>query len=125
MRPTKRPVPSTATQEQCSVASTTAQDLRSLLDCFREEYKCNPPKSDASLIWKFLDSIDDLATSRHLQESLVQILPGRMTRRELRNKNSRRFVYMSEGLSWKDFTRALRAVPPMETADTMGAVGTT
>jgi len=124
MRPTKRPTPSTITQEQQSMDSTTAGALRSLLDGFREEYKRNPPKSDASLIWKFLDSINDAATSKHLQESLVQILPGRVTRRELRNKNSRRFVYMSEGLSWKDFTRALRAVPPME-ADTTETTGTT
>lgn len=88
------------------------QDIRSLYLLFRDRYKTNPPKSDTTFIWEFINSIEDPAMSKHIQESLALLLPECVTvSRDTRRKNPQRHVNISKGLTWRKFREALVRIP--------------
>ncbi|KAK0730491.1 hypothetical protein B0H67DRAFT_638987 [Lasiosphaeris hirsuta] len=94
-------------------APSTRQDFPALLTQYRNKYKANPPSSDAAFIWAFLDDIEDTGTSRHIQESLPDIIPAYVGgRRGLRHKDVQHHVNISDAITWKDFYTALRKIPP-------------
>jgi hypothetical protein len=89
-----------------------SQDMRSLYLVFREKYKENPPKSDTVFIWQFINSIEDPVMSRHIQESLVTILPEYVKpTRDKRCRNPLKYVDVSKGLTWRKFREALVKIP--------------
>ncbi|KAK4250825.1 Alpha/Beta hydrolase protein [Corynascus novoguineensis] len=94
-------------------ASGSSQDIRSLYLIFRDRYKTNPPKSDTVFIWQFINSIEDPAMSKHIQESLTTILPEHVTpsRERKRRKNPRKHIDISKGLTWRKFREALVKIP--------------
>jgi myosin heavy subunit len=99
---TERPVPPQA----------PSQDIRSLYLVFRDKYKETPPKSDTVFIWRFISSIEDPAISRHIQESLVTILPEYVKpTRDKRCKNPLKYVDISKKLTWRMFREALVKIP--------------
>ncbi|KAJ4295854.1 hypothetical protein N0V88_004556 [Collariella sp. IMI 366227] len=88
------------------------QDIRTLYLLFRNRYKTTPPKSDTAFIWEFLNSIQDPAMAKHVQESLANILPDYVTlSRDKRRRNPGKFVNLSRGLTWRRFREALVRVP--------------
>ncbi|KAK4044537.1 Alpha/Beta hydrolase protein [Parachaetomium inaequale] len=103
----KRPAPS----------NDPSEDIRSLYLVFRDKYKTNPPKSDTAFIWQFIGSIENPAMSKHIQESLVAILPEHVKptrdtrRKDARRKNPRKHVDISKGLTWRKFREALVKIP--------------
>ncbi|KAL2146695.1 hypothetical protein VTI28DRAFT_2845 [Corynascus sepedonium] len=94
-------------------ASGSSQDIRSLYLIFRDRYKTNPPKSDTVFIWQFINSIEDPAMSKHIQESLSTILPEHVTpsRERKRRKNPRKHIDISKTLTWRKFREALVKIP--------------
>ncbi|KAL2269961.1 hypothetical protein VTJ83DRAFT_2145 [Remersonia thermophila] len=107
--PPKRPCPAP------SPSGDPAHDMRTLYFEFRDSYKANPPKSDTAFIWKFLDSIQDPALSKHVQTSLAALLPQYIhPRRDNRPKNPHRVVSLSRGLTWRTFREGLVKIPGPE-----------
>ncbi|KAL1843026.1 hypothetical protein VTJ49DRAFT_3340 [Mycothermus thermophilus] len=104
--PPKRPCPAPPPPED------PGQAMRTLYLEFRDRYKANPPKSETAFIWEFLDSIQDPALSKHVQESLTVLLPEYIQpRRDNRPKNPHRVVRLSRGLTWRTFRGALVKIP--------------
>lgn len=88
------------------------QDIRSLYLRFRDRYKTDPPTSDTTFIWEFINSIEDPAMSKHIQESLALRLPECVTvSRDTRRKNPQRHINISKGLTWRKFREALVRIP--------------
>lgn len=95
-----------------ATTDTPSQDIRSLYLLFRDRYKANPPRSDATFIWDFISSIENPAMSKHVQESLAAVLPQHITpSRDTRRKNPRRHIDISKGLTWRKFREALVKIP--------------
>jgi len=89
-------------------------DLRALLLHYRDEYKNSPPRSEAAFIWTFIETIADSDLSRHVQISLATISPGFVSPKPgLRHRTGRRCVNIREGLTWREFQKALLKMPPM------------
>ncbi|KAK1757487.1 hypothetical protein QBC47DRAFT_376153 [Echria macrotheca] len=94
-------------------SSAKKQNLSALLRQFTKKYK-DTTVPDITFIWEFIDSIENAALSKHIQESLAAIMPEHVSsRRDLRNKSGRHYIHISEGLSWKEFQKALIKVRPM------------
>jgi uncharacterized coiled-coil protein SlyX len=88
--------------------------VRSLFIEFRKRYKADPPKSDTVFIWQFLNSIEDAAMSKYIQESLIEILPEHVApHRDKRSPNPQKHIMVSRELSWTVFRNALAKIPPM------------
>ncbi|KAK3898935.1 Alpha/Beta hydrolase protein [Staphylotrichum tortipilum] len=89
-----------------------AANIRTLYQLFRDRYRAGPPRSDTAFIWEFIGSIEPPAMSRHIQESLADILPEHVTRcRDTRRRDPRRHVTISKGLTWRRFREALVRIP--------------
>ncbi len=88
------------------------EEVRSLYLVFRDRYKTNPPKSDTAFIREFINSIESPVMSKHIQESLMTMLPKHVgDRRDTRPKSPRRHVRISRELTWKMFREALAKIP--------------
>ncbi|KAL2122693.1 hypothetical protein VTJ04DRAFT_3148 [Mycothermus thermophilus] len=88
--------------------------VRSLFIEFRKRYKTDPPKSDTVFIWQFLNSVEDAAMSKYIQESLIKILPEHVApHRDKRSPNPQKYIMVSRELSWTVFRNALAKIPPM------------
>lgn len=88
------------------------EEIRSLYLVFRERYKTDPPKSDTAFIREFISSIESPVMSKHIQESLVTMIPKHVgDRRDTRPKSPRRRVRISRELTWKMFREALARIP--------------
>ena len=91
---------------------SSVQDIRSRFVSFHETYKSNKPASDRDFIWKFLDGIENPNMSKHIQESIVAILPGSVSmKRQMRQINRQRHVNISPSATWKDFREACSKIP--------------
>ncbi|KAK5652561.1 hypothetical protein OQA88_10322 [Cercophora sp. LCS_1] len=91
------------------LAPLKSQYLSNLLAQFRQRYKDDPPASDVTFIWRFLDSIQERGLSKHVQESLMTIIPEHVT---FKPRFKKRYVRLADSLTWRDFQRALPQVPP-------------
>ena len=88
------------------------EEIRSLYLVFRDRYKTDPPKSDTAFIREFINSIESPAMSKHIQESLMAMLPKHVgDRRDTRPKSPRRHVRISRELTWRMFREALARIP--------------
>ncbi|KAK3362751.1 hypothetical protein B0T25DRAFT_561813 [Lasiosphaeria hispida] len=106
----KRKASETPPREQA--LPPTRQDFPALLTHYRNEYRANPPGSDVAFVWAFLDDIENVDVSRHIQESLTRIIPARVGGRRLKNKDGRHYVNISDAITWKEFYTALRKISP-------------
>ncbi|KAG7292386.1 hypothetical protein NEMBOFW57_002421 [Staphylotrichum longicolle] len=83
-------------------------EFMGLLDAQRAEAY----SSDTTFIWDFINSIEDPAMSKHIQESLALRLPECVTvSRDTRRKNPQRHINISKGLTWRKFREALVRIP--------------
>ncbi|KXX77041.1 Testis-specific serine kinase substrate [Madurella mycetomatis] len=94
--------------------SLDGRDIRTLYLSFCDRYKKRPQKCDVDFIWEFIGCIESPAMSRHIQESLVVLLPDYVMRnRYTRRKNPQRHINISKSLTWRKFREALvKVLPP-------------
>lgn len=99
------------------IAQSRGPSLKALYYQLKREFENNPPKSEVAFIWKFLDGIDSPEVSRHIQESLVNLLPGLVSKkrdtRQIKDTTDTHHVSISAAVTWKDFQQALGKMPPL------------
>lgn len=99
------------------IAKSQGPKLKAVFYQLRKDLENNPSKSDVTFIWKFIDRIDDPEVSRHIQESLANLLPELVTKkretRQIRETTDNHHVIISGAVTWKIFQQVLGKMPPL------------
>lgn len=92
-----------------TLALSKIHSLSTLLVEFRERYRNEDPTSDVEYIWDFLNSLEEMGLSKHIQLSLAKQIPSHV---EVRARIRKRYVRIFDTLTWEGFQGALSEVPP-------------
>ncbi|KAK3397761.1 hypothetical protein B0T20DRAFT_230925 [Sordaria brevicollis] len=86
------------------------QDMKTLFKQYNDEYKANPSRADYMFISRFINDIENPDKLIHLQERLLELLPGYTSRRRPAHCVGDRFIQISKMLTWGRFAAALAEV---------------